>query len=141
MEITWLSFILRDLGVHLHRPPTLYCDNLSALNMTINPVFHARTKHVEVNYHYVREIVALSALITSFVSSNNQLPNLSSSNNQLADIFTKPLSLSSFHSLSTKLGLMPSPWSSLRGSIEQPCMPAEHGRISLHSSQYSLNRS
>lgn len=53
-ELTWLSFILRDIGVWLSHPPTLYCDNLSALYMTVNPVFHARTKHVEVDYHYVR---------------------------------------------------------------------------------------
>jgi hypothetical protein len=64
-ELTWLSFILRDLGIHLSRPPILHCDNLSALHMTVNPVFHGRSKHIELDYHYVREKVALGTLETS----------------------------------------------------------------------------
>lgn len=53
VELTWLSFILRDIGVPLYKPPILYCDNTSALYMTINPVFHGRTIHVEIDFHYV----------------------------------------------------------------------------------------
>jgi hypothetical protein len=45
-EITWLTFLLKDLHIPLTTPPVLYCDNLSALHMTINPVFHARSKHI-----------------------------------------------------------------------------------------------
>ncbi|KAK2970476.1 hypothetical protein RJ640_028565 [Escallonia rubra] len=108
-ELTWLSFILRDIGIVQHHPATLFCDNLAALYMSINPVFHARTKHIEVDYHFVREKVALGSLVTRFVSSNQQL----------ADIFTKPLSRDAFQCLRTKLGLcsyMQQP--SLRGSNE-----------------------
>ncbi|XP_028215143.1 uncharacterized protein LOC114397251 [Glycine soja] len=54
-ELTWLTFLLQDLRISLPSLPLLYCDNLSALHMTINPVFHARIKHIELNYHYVRE--------------------------------------------------------------------------------------
>ncbi|KAK2982256.1 hypothetical protein RJ640_016386 [Escallonia rubra] len=79
-ELTWLSFLLRDIGIVQHHPATLFCDNLAALYMSINPIFHARTKHIEVDYHFVREKVALGSLVTRFVSSNQQL----------ADIFTKP---------------------------------------------------
>ena len=50
--------------------------------MSINPILHARTKHIKLDYHYIREHVALGALLTQFVSSSNQLAN----------IFTKPLS-------------------------------------------------
>ncbi|KAK2973116.1 hypothetical protein RJ640_027088 [Escallonia rubra] len=107
-EITWLSFILRDIGVHLSRPPALFCDNISALHLTINPVFHARTKHIEIDYHFVREKVALGSLTTRFVSSENQV----------ADILTKPLTRSSFEALRVKLGLWPPPQSSLRGSVK-----------------------
>ncbi|KAK2991573.1 hypothetical protein RJ640_013833 [Escallonia rubra] len=94
-ELTWLSFLLRDIGIVQHHPATLFCDNLAALYMSINPVFHARTKHIEVDYHFVREKVALGSLVTRFVSSNQQL----------ADIFTKPLSRDAFQRLRTKLGL------------------------------------
>lgn len=63
-EITWLSFTLRDNGLYLRQPPTLFCDNVSALHMTVNPVFNARTKHIEIDYHFVREKVALGSLVT-----------------------------------------------------------------------------
>ena len=65
-ELTWLSFLLYDLGIALPRPPILHCDNLSALYMIVNPVFHGRTKHIELDYHYVREKVALGSLETHF---------------------------------------------------------------------------
>lgn len=61
-EITWLSFILRDNGLYLRQPPTLFCDNISALHMTVNLVFKARTKHIEIDYHFVREKVALGSV-------------------------------------------------------------------------------
>jgi hypothetical protein len=52
-EITWLTFLLKDLNIPLKSTPVLYCDNLSALHLTINPVFHARSKHIELDYHFV----------------------------------------------------------------------------------------
>lgn len=61
-ELTWITSILRDLRVQLDSPPTIFCDNLSALYMTVNPIFHARSKHIEIDYHYVRERVALGLL-------------------------------------------------------------------------------
>ena len=94
-ELTWLSYLFRDLGIPLTAPPSLFCDNLSALQLTVNPVFHARTKHIQLDYHFVREKVAQGTLITRYVPSSNQL----------ADIFTKPLSRPSFHDLRNKLGL------------------------------------
>ena len=113
-EITWLSFLLRDLGIPQPQVPILHCDNLSALYMSVNPILHARTKHIELDYHYIRERVALGALLTRFVSSSNQL----------ADIFTKPLSKVQFQSLRVKLGLCPHPRPCLRGSDR--ITPIEH---------------
>jgi hypothetical protein len=72
--------VLRDIRLTLARPPTLYCDNLSSLYLTVNLVFRGRSKHIAVDYHYIREKVAIGALVTQFVSSSNQLAN----------IFTKP---------------------------------------------------
>ena len=68
-EIIWITFLLRDIGIKLDTAPQLFCDNKSALHMTINPVFHARSKHIEIDYHFVREKVALGALITRYVPS------------------------------------------------------------------------
>jgi histone deacetylase 1/2 len=75
--------VLKELGVHQPRPPVLWCDNLGATYLSANPVFHARTKHIEINFHFVREKVALGALTVKFISSSDQL----------ADVFTKPVSL------------------------------------------------
>lgn len=57
-----------------------WCDNLGATYLTANPVFHSHTKHTEVDFHFVREKVALGALEVRFVSSADQV----------ADGFTKP---------------------------------------------------
>ncbi|KAL6323598.1 hypothetical protein AAG906_039189 [Vitis piasezkii] len=67
-EVTWMSFILQDLHISLAFTPTLYCDNTSALHMTINLVFHARSKHIELDYHFVSERVALGLLVTQHIS-------------------------------------------------------------------------
>jgi len=63
-ELTWLTFILKDLHIPLSSLPILYYDNLSALHMKANPVFHAHCKHIELDYHFVHGRVALGLLIT-----------------------------------------------------------------------------
>lgn len=67
-ELTWLTFLLRYLDIQLHQAPILFCDNLSSLSMSVNPVFHARNKHIELDYHYVRERVSLGLLTTQHIS-------------------------------------------------------------------------
>uniref|UniRef100_A0A2N9HX55 CCHC-type domain-containing protein n=1 Tax=Fagus sylvatica TaxID=28930 RepID=A0A2N9HX55_FAGSY len=54
-EVCWLRTLLKDLGVFISEAPILWCDNISALAIASNPVFHARTKHIEVDFHFVRE--------------------------------------------------------------------------------------
>jgi len=54
-ELTWLLALLRDLNVELVLPMLLYCDNQAALHIVRNPVSHERTKHIEVDCHYVRD--------------------------------------------------------------------------------------
>jgi histone deacetylase 1/2 len=85
-DLLWISFILRDIGFPTSLPCTLYSDNMGATQLAHNPVFHARTKHVELSYHFIRELVSTGFLQVSFVRSTNQL----------ADLFTKGLSSSTF---------------------------------------------
>ncbi|KAL4561491.1 hypothetical protein LXL04_033657 [Taraxacum kok-saghyz] len=61
-EITWLEALLRELYIPVTASPILCCDNLGATYLSANPVFHARTKHVEVDFHFVREKVAAKRL-------------------------------------------------------------------------------
>jgi hypothetical protein len=74
----------------------LWCDNLGATYLTANPVFHARTKHIEVDFHFVREKVAQGALDVRFVSSADQV----------ADAFTKPSTKYMLDQLYTNLNLV-----------------------------------
>ena len=108
-EVTWISFILRDLGIPLPTAATLFCDNISALYMSINPVFHARSKHIEIDYHFVREKVAQGDLITKFVRTSHQL----------AYVFTKPLPRDQFQTLRSKLGVLSPSLLNLRWSKEE----------------------
>ena len=54
----WLKRLLKDLQEEVPDPTTIYCDNLSNIQLAKNPVFHARTKHIEVHYHFVRKCVS-----------------------------------------------------------------------------------
>lgn len=56
-ELMWLSQVLKDLHVSVPSVPIIWCDNISAIALASNPVFHARTKHVEVDFHFIREKV------------------------------------------------------------------------------------
>ncbi|XP_019199030.1 PREDICTED: uncharacterized protein LOC109192778 [Ipomoea nil] len=95
-EVTWVISLLCELGLHSGRPATLWCDNLGATYLYANPVFHARTKHVEIDFHFVRDKVASGEFQVNFVSTKDQL----------ADIFTKPLPSSRFGLLRGKLNVV-----------------------------------
>ena len=63
-EAVWLKRILNDLGIPIKDPTSLYCDNMSSIYLARNSVFHARTKHIEVHYHFIRERI-LAVMSTS----------------------------------------------------------------------------
>ncbi|XP_071675719.1 uncharacterized protein [Lolium perenne] len=71
-EAKWVDSLLKELGVTKQRTPILWCDNLGATYLTANPVFHARTKHIEIDFHFVRERVAKGELDVRFISTNDQ---------------------------------------------------------------------
>ena len=102
-ELSWIRSLFKDLGIRLSTP-RIWCDNISSISLASNPVFHARTKHLEVDYHYVRDKVVRKELEVCYLSTTDQV----------ADIFTKGLSKSRFLLLTNKLMVRSRPIS-LRG--------------------------
>jgi histone deacetylase 1/2 len=80
-EVIWVQTLLKELGISQTRSAVLWCDNIGATYLSANHVFHARTKHIEIDYHFVRERVAQKLLDIRFIPSGDQV----------ADGFTKPL--------------------------------------------------
>ena len=105
-EAVWLKRILKDLGVPIAEPIRILCDNMSSIYLARNPVFHARSKHIEVHYHFIRERVQAGEIDLQHVSTNLQV----------ADIFTKALGIDKLVQFASGLVLMPSALPSLRGS-------------------------
>ncbi|KAM0071898.1 putative RNA-directed DNA polymerase [Helianthus debilis subsp. tardiflorus] len=94
-EIMWILNILFELKVVYNLPVSLYCDSKSAISISQNPVFHERTKHFELDLHFLREKIAAGVIKTEKVSTEKQV----------ADIFTKGLNAAQHQALCEKLCL------------------------------------
>ena len=94
--------LFKEVQVPLPSTPILWCANVSALALASNPVFHARTKHIKVDYHFVREKVLNREILVEFISTVDQV----------ADIFTNAC----FAHLTSKLMVIPpiSSWGVVR---------------------------
>ena len=77
-EETWLRILLAYFGIFIDDSVVLYCDNINSIMLSKNPVYHAKSKHIEVHYHYVKEKVAWSEIYMVYVKTNDWV----------ADIFT-----------------------------------------------------
>ena len=80
-EIMWIIKVLRDLQINVKRPVDVLVDNQSAIQLSLNPVFHERTKHIEIDVHFVRDRVSDGTIKVVKTHTNEQV----------ADVFTKSL--------------------------------------------------
>ena len=94
-EVMWIQTLLYELGIQTPQAAKLWCDNIGAKYLSANPVFHARTKHIEVDYHFVRERVARRLLEIEYISTKDQV----------ADGFTKPLTVRQMEIFKNNLNL------------------------------------
>ncbi|CAH9080519.1 unnamed protein product [Cuscuta europaea] len=94
-ELLWLKSLFHSLRIKLS-PIQVLCDNKAAIYIASNPVFHERTKHIELDCHFIRDHVRSGAIIPSYTPTKEQL----------ADIFTKALGDSQFHYLLGKMGIL-----------------------------------
>ena len=95
-ELLWIKTLLTELHILFFTPPVLFCDNLSATHLAAHPILHAHTKHIEIDYHFIRDCVLHKPLLVKFTPSEEQL----------ADILTKPLPTPRFQSLRNKLTVL-----------------------------------
>jgi hypothetical protein len=93
-ELIWLKGLLSDLGFSSSIPMTLFCDKQAAMHIAANLVFHKRTKHIEVDCHFIHQQVQSQVIKTCYIRSHDQL----------ADLFIKVLTSAHFHRLLSKLG-------------------------------------
>ncbi|KAL1534714.1 Beta-galactosidase 8 [Salvia divinorum] len=95
MEIMWLRRLLTEIGFSPNRKSKLFCDNKAAISISENPVQHDKTKHVEVDRHFIKEKLEVGIIEFSFVRSEEQL----------TDILTKAVNPRSFKEILAKLNI------------------------------------
>ena len=103
-DLIWIQHLLTEIGINL----ILWCDNQGAQGLASNPVYHARTKYIEIDVHFVRDLVTSNKLEVRYITTEFQP----------ADLLTKALSEDRFQTLRCKL-TMEGSMSSLRGAIEE----------------------
>jgi hypothetical protein len=93
-QLLWMKQMLTEYNVE-QDVMTLFCDNISAINISKNPVQHSRTKHIDIRHHFIRELVEKKVVTLEHIATEDQL----------ADIFTKPLDAVRFERLRSALGV------------------------------------
>lgn len=94
-EAIWLHKLLAGLFGDVLEMTTIQCDNQSCVKLSENPVFHDRSKHIEMQYHYLRDMVQKGSILLQYIQTKEQI----------ADVFTKPLHAVKFVYFQDKLGM------------------------------------
>ena len=94
-QLIWLRKMLKDIDCVQVNPTVLLCDNMSAIAISKNSVFHNKTKHMKIKYHALRQFQQEGELEMEYCTSKEQL----------ADFFTKPLAKDRFEELRKKIGM------------------------------------
>ncbi|CAH9078850.1 unnamed protein product [Cuscuta europaea] len=97
-DTLFIRSLLADMGFFIPQPVQLYCDNVSTSYLVVNPIQHDRSKHIKIDYHFVRKRVAHGDLVVKYIPTQFQL----------ADIFTKILTSQRFNFLKSNLRVVPS---------------------------------
>jgi hypothetical protein len=95
-EAVWLRKLLADLFGHEMDSTVIHCDNKSCVKLPENPVFHDKSKHIEIKYHYIRDMVERKAIHVEYLSTHEQV----------VDIFTILLARTKFEYFRERLGLV-----------------------------------
>lgn len=95
-DLVWLRKLLIDMGHPCVSATNLYIDNQSAIKLVKNPEYHKRTKHVDVQYHYIREKYECKVINVIYVPTDHQL----------ADIFTNPVIRNKFEKFRNDLNIV-----------------------------------
>ena len=96
-QLLWMWQTLKDYGVICDKVP-LWCENESAIKISLNSMQHFKTKHIEIQYHFIRDHIRRGEIELNYVNTHDNL----------ADIFTKPLDEARFHELRHELNIIDS---------------------------------
>jgi hypothetical protein len=107
-ETVWLISLFNEQRLFINASLALLCDNLGAINLSFNPIQHSRMKHIQIDLHFIRDLVSKMILNVHHVNTADQLANL----------LTKPLSQQRLDSLRNNIGLVNGS-SILRGHIRE----------------------
>jgi hypothetical protein len=94
-EVVWLRKILGYLFGHVLDSTIIHCDKQSCVKLSDNPVFHDKSKHNEIKYHYIRDMVQRKAVLMQYLPTDEQV----------ADVITKPITKMNFEYFRDRLGV------------------------------------
>jgi hypothetical protein len=98
-QVLWMKKNLQDIQVRYDDPISIFCDNTSAISISKNPVMHSKTKHIPINFHFLREQVTEKNIKLEYIGTREQI----------AYILTKPIPRDTFEYLRQKLGIVYAP--------------------------------
>jgi hypothetical protein len=94
-QCIWLRNVLKHLKITQHKSTVIYCDNSSSIKLSKNPIMHGRCKHIDVRFHFLRNLTKDAIVELRYCTTHEQL----------ADLMTKPLKLEVFQKLREELGM------------------------------------